>query len=64
MNDRAKKLFTVIGFIEVFEQNTTMTQTYKEAYERTETEFEGFFGKPRYASYESFKVIKSRKQKK
>lgn len=51
-------------FDKVFEENMATTRAYPEAYEKTEREHEMFYGRRRYAGYESFKQLRHRKQKK
>ena len=51
-------------FVKRVIEHSQKTRTYKEAYEKTEAEFENVFGKNKYSSYESFKVGKHREQKK
>ncbi len=51
------------GFEERFHKHCKDTNTYVEAYERTEQEYTDYFGKTRYASYDSFRVVMQRKMK-
>ena len=51
------------GFEERFHKNCKECKTYTEAYEKTESEYEEYFGKKRYASYDSFRVVMQRKMK-
>ena len=51
-------------FDQVFEENLRGSKSYPDAYEKAEKEHEDFFGRRRYAGYESFKQIKSRKRRK
>ena len=51
------------GFEERFHKNCKECKTYVEAYEKTENEYEEYFGKKRYASYDSFRVVMQRKMK-
>lgn len=59
--DSVLKLMTKEGFMELFWQKVVSGKTYKRAYEEMEEEHFGIFGKRKYASYESFKVILYRK---
>ena len=51
------------GFEERFHKYCKETKTYIEAYEKTEKEYTEYFGKTRYASYDSFRVVMHRKMK-
>ena len=51
------------GFEERFHKHCKTTKTYLEAYEKTEQEYSDYFGKTRYASYDSFRVVMHRKMK-
>ena len=50
------------AFIKRVVEHSTNTNTYREAWERTENELEQAFGVRRYSSYESFRVSKCREQ--
>lgn len=52
------------GFEERFHKLCKLHKTYVRAYEETEREYESHFGKRRYASYDSFRVVMNRKNKK
>lgn len=51
------------GFETRFHENCKIEKTYKRAYEKTENEYEKHFGKRRYSSYDSFRVVMQRKMK-
>jgi len=51
------------GFKKKFYFYTKKEKTYKQAYEKTEKEYEKYFKKRRYASYDSFRVVLHRKMK-
>jgi len=51
------------GFEERFHNYCKKEKTYKIAYEKTENDFEKYFGKRRYTSYDSFRVVMQRKMK-
>lgn len=51
------------GFEERFHQYCKTEKTYHKAYLKTEMEYEEHFGKTRYSSYDSFRVVMHRKQK-
>lgn len=57
------RLLSQDGFIERFHEFTREEKTYQEAYFRTESEHLRWFGKTRYANYDSFRKIKERKYK-
>lgn len=56
-------LLSAKGFEEKFHKNCKDTKTYVQAYEKTEKEYEEHFGKRRYSSYDSFRVVMNRKIK-
>ncbi|MAR39098.1 MAG: hypothetical protein CMD22_00155 [Flavobacteriales bacterium] len=50
-----------VGFEKRYNENVSITNSYIEAYEKTEEEYHFNFGKRRYSSYDSFRqVIKRR----
>jgi len=51
------------GFEDRFHFHCRNEKTYTRAYEKTETEYENHFGKRRYSSYDSFRVVMQRKMK-
>jgi len=51
------------GFEERFHNHCKNQKTYSAAYEETEKEYESYFGKRRYSSYDSFRVVMNRKMK-
>jgi len=52
------------GFEDRFMYNVKIHKTYQKAYQVTEKEYESNFGKRRYASYDSFRQVRSRRIKK
>ena len=48
------------GFYRRYLYNIKLTSTYMEAYQLTEDEYVETFGKKRYSSYDSFRIIKNR----
>ncbi len=48
------------GFYSRYLHNVKLTSTYMKAYQLTENEYVETFGKKRYASYDSFRIIKNR----
>ncbi len=52
------------GFYKRYLINIKRTATYTAAYQLTEDEYVGIFGKKRYSSYDSFRIIKNRLNKK
>ena len=50
------------GFYRRYLHNVKLTSTYMEAYQLTEDEYVEIFGKKRYSSYDSFRIIKNRKK--
>jgi hypothetical protein len=56
-------LLSPSGFEKRFHKNCKAANTYEEAYELTELEYESNFGKRRYSSYDSFRVTKNRKNR-
>ena len=52
------------GFENRYLANIKLCSTYKSAYEKTELEYQEAFSKRRYASYDSFRQIRSRNMKK
>jgi hypothetical protein len=48
------------GFYRRYLHNVKLTSTYINAYQLTENEYVETFGKKRYASYDSFRIIKNR----
>ena len=49
-----------LGFYTRYLHNVKLTSTYIEAYQLTEDEYVKTFGKNRYSSYNSFRIIKNR----
>ena len=56
-------LLSPAGFEKRFHKNCQGAKNYEDAYELTEKEYEENFGKRRYASYDSFRVTKNRKNR-
>ena len=52
------------GFYRRYLHNVKLTSTYIKAYQLTENEYVETFGKKRYSSYDSFRIIKNRIRKK
>tara|TARA_R110000744_G_scaffold217938_1_gene336652 strand:- start:295 stop:501 length:207 start_codon:yes stop_codon:yes gene_type:complete len=52
------------GFEKRFHLYCKTEKTYISAYHKTEIEYEEHFGKTRYSSYDSFRVVMNRKLKK
>ena len=52
------------GFYRRYLYNVRLTPTYIKAYQLTENEYVETFGKKRYSSYDSFRIIKNRINKK
>ena len=52
------------GFYRRYLHNVKLTPTYIKAYQLTEDEYVETFGKKRYSSYDSFRIIKNRINKK
>ena len=52
------------GFYNRYLHNVKLTSTYLKAYQLTENEYIEIFGKKRYSSYDSFRIIKNRIKKK
>ena len=52
------------GFYRRYLYNIKLTPTYIKAYQLTEDEYVEAFGKKRYSSYDSFRIIKNRINKK
>ena len=48
------------GFYRRYLHNVKLTPTYIKAYQLTENEYVETFGKKRYSSYDSFRIIKNR----
>ena len=48
------------GFYRRYLHNVKLTSTYIKAYQLTENEYVETFGKRRYSSYDSFRIIKNR----
>jgi hypothetical protein len=55
---------TYEGFEDVFHSFLKGDTSHKEAYYRAEKIHESYFGKEKYANYESFKSLQSRSRKK
>ena len=58
------KLISFDGFNQRFEQNMRVCNTYKNAYLKTDAQYQGAFGQKKYASYDSFRIVRARKMKK
>ncbi len=57
-------LLTKDGYDDRFYQIAAKTKTYKQAYENLESEFEFYFGKRKYSSYDSYRVCRHLRIKK
>jgi hypothetical protein len=51
------------GFEERFYFYAKTEKTYLKAYEKTELEYQNYFGKNKYSNYDSFRVVMQRKIK-
>ena len=49
-----------LGFYRRYLHNVKLTSTYIRAYQLTENEYVETFGKKRYSSYDSFRIVKNR----
>ena len=49
-----------VGFYRRYLHNVKLTSTYIKAYQLTENEYVELFGKKRYSSYDSFRIVKNR----
>ena len=49
-----------VGFYRRYLHNVKLTSTYIKAYQLTENEYIELFGKKRYSSYDSFRIVKNR----
>jgi len=49
-----------LGFYRRYLHNVKLTSTYIKAYQLTENEYIETFGKKRYSSYDSFRIVKNR----
>ena len=49
-----------LGFYRRYLHNVKLTSTYIKAYQLTENEYVETFGKKRYSSYDSFRIVKNR----
>ena len=58
------KLISFEGFNQRFEQNMRVCNTYKNAYLKTEEQYKDVFVEKKYASYDSFRIVRARKMKK
>lgn len=59
-----KRLLTFTGFNQAFEEETTRSKTYKEAFQKVEDQVEQTFGIEKYSSYDSFRNSRKKKLKK
>lgn len=50
-----------VGFERRYNENINTTNSYIEAYEKTEEEYQFNFGKRRYSSYDSFRQVRKRR---
>ncbi len=57
-------MLTHNGFDERYHDHCKTSKTYVEAYEKTELEFEDYFAKRKYASYDSFRISHNNRLKK
>jgi hypothetical protein len=48
------------GFERRYLHNVKIFNTYKQAYDRTEEEYQNNFGKRRYSSYDSFRQVRKK----
>ena len=56
-------LLSPSGFEKRFHKNCKLVKNYEDAYDLTEKEYSENFGKRRYASYDSFRVTKNKKNR-
>tara|TARA_B110000858_G_scaffold174445_1_gene207022 strand:- start:289 stop:702 length:414 start_codon:yes stop_codon:yes gene_type:complete len=49
-----------VGFYRRYLHNVKLTSTYTKAYQLTDNEYVETFGKKRYSSYDSFRIVKNR----
>ena len=56
-------LLSLKGFEKRFYYYSKNVKTYIQAYEKTEQEYKQYFGKNKYSSYDSFRVVMNRKIK-
>lgn len=61
---RIIQLISHDGFMDAFWELTKTERTRREAYEKLEVEYQGYFGKPRYSSYNSFITCRDYRNKK
>lgn len=54
------ELITFDGYMIRHTYHSTQCETFREAYELTEAEYQEIYILPRYSSYESFRVMKYR----
>jgi len=59
--NKAIELNSTEGFVQIYYRHLANSKTAREAYEKTEEEHRHFFKKNRYASWDSFRVVKNRK---
>jgi len=50
--------WTTEGFMMQYDDNFKDCKTYLDAYKKTEQQHEELFGKPRYKSYDSFRMTR------
>ena len=56
-------MLTHDGFDERYHDHCKTSKTYVEAYEKTELEFEDYFAKRKYSSYDSFRITHNNRMK-
>lgn len=58
----AKRRTVYDAFNEEFEKNLSCSQTYQQAYQRTDASFEEKIGASVYSNYESFRTLRSKRR--
>ena len=62
--ERLKKLGTTDGFVDIWRDEIKNHDTYNDAFESVNQEYEDAFGRPKYSCYQSFSVCLKRKSNK
>lgn len=63
VSERQLKMLKAEEFDKLFEQEINQAETYEQAYERLEREYQQAFGERRYSSYDSFRISRHKRRK-
>jgi len=63
ISERLVQMIDPRGFDRVFEEELSQNETYRQTFQRLNSEFEEAFGRNRYANYESYRQARRQRMK-